>query len=60
MARGKHLSLEEARKQGLLKQFAAEHPDEGDEEAFDRLLEAMASGTPKPVSGTSGEDRSED
>jgi hypothetical protein len=44
MARGKHLSLEEARKQRKLKQFAKEHPAEGDEELFDSLLNAMAKG----------------
>lgn len=42
MSRGKHLSLEEARKQGLLDQFAKEHPNEADAERFERLLEAMA------------------
>jgi len=46
MARGKHLSLEEARKQGNLKQFAKEHPSEGDKDRFDRLFEAMAAGEP--------------
>ncbi|NQU62056.1 MAG: hypothetical protein HQ512_13070 [Rhodospirillales bacterium] len=42
MARGKYLSLEEARKAGKLKQFAKEHPSQGDGELFDRLLENMA------------------
>lgn len=42
MALGKYLSLEEARKRGLLKRFAKEHPSESDEELFDRLLDAMA------------------
>lgn len=41
MARGKYLSLEEARKSGKLKQFAKEHPCAGDGEKFDRLLDAM-------------------
>ena len=34
MARGKHLSLEEARKEGMLDRFAKEHPAEGDEALF--------------------------
>ncbi len=49
MSRGKHLSLEEARKKGLLEQFAKEHPNEADAERFERLLEAMAKGE-KPKS----------
>ncbi len=44
MLRGKHLSLEEARKEGLLDQFAMKHPNETDAERFDRLMKAMASG----------------
>ncbi len=46
MARGKYLSLEEARKSGKLDRFCKEHPSEGDEELFDRLLDAMAHGEP--------------
>jgi hypothetical protein len=46
MARGKHLSLEEARRKGLLKQFAKENPLEGDMDCFNRLLDAMAKGEP--------------
>lgn len=42
MARGKYLSLEEAREQHKLERFCREHPSEGDREAFDRLLDAMA------------------
>ena len=42
MSRGKFLSLEEARKQKQLDRFCKEHPSEGDEEKFDRLLDAMA------------------
>ncbi len=42
MARGKYLSLEEARKADQLKQFAKEHPSEGDEKQFDRVFEKMA------------------
>ena len=44
MSRGKHLSLEEARKDGNLKQFAKEHPSKGKKGKFDRLLDAMAKG----------------
>ena len=42
MARGKYLSLHEARKSGKLKQFAKEHPSKGDERAFNELFERMA------------------
>ena len=49
MARGQYLSLEEARRMGLLNQFCKEHPSEGDEEAFDNLLDAMAK--PKKTEG---------
>jgi hypothetical protein len=41
MARGKYLSLEEARKEGKLDQFAKEHPAIGDGMMFDSLLERM-------------------
>ena len=51
MARGKYLSLEEARKLGKLGRFCKEHPSEGDKEAFDRLMDAMA----KPKSSEEGE-----
>ena len=60
MSRGKHLSLEEARKKGLLDQFAKEHEAEADQERFDRLLKAMASGKKQSKAGTSDEDASED
>ena len=46
MARGKYLSLEEARKSGKLDRFCKEHPSVGDGERFDRLLDAMARGGP--------------
>ncbi len=46
MSRGKHLSLEEARQDKLLKQFVKEHPSEGDEKSFDKLLSSMAGGSP--------------
>lgn len=56
MARGKHLSLEEARKRGKLGQFAKEHPATGSKRKFDRLFRAMASGKPPKGSRTSGAD----
>ena len=60
MARGKYLSLEEARRDKQIKQFAKEHPSEGDEAAFDRLLDAMASGKPSAANQTSVPETSED
>ena len=50
MARGKYLSLEEARKAGQLEQFAKEHPSEGDEKQFDRVFERMAKAEQKKAS----------
>lgn len=44
MSRGKHLSLEEARRLNQLEQFCKEHESVGDESAFDQLLNAMAAG----------------
>lgn len=49
MSRGKHLSLEEARKDGLLDQFAKENPNEVDAERFETLVYAMATQKPKTV-----------
>ena len=50
MARGKYLSLEEARtgatKGATINRFAKEHPSEGDEKEFDELLDRMAKGKP--------------
>ena len=46
MARGKYLSLDEARRMGRLDQFCKEHPSYGDKKIFDRALEAMAAGKP--------------
>ena len=46
MSRGKHLSLEEARRSDKLNCFAKEHPCVGDQERFDRLLDAMVRGEP--------------
>lgn len=44
MSRGKHLSLEEARQQDKLAQFAKEHPSEAERERFTALLDAMSRG----------------
>ena len=46
MARGKYLSLEEARKLKRLDRFCKEHPSEADKEAFESLLDAMTMGEP--------------
>lgn len=43
MARGKYLSLEEARRFGQLHQFAKEHPSTGDAHAFETLFQWMVS-----------------
>ena len=49
MSRGKHLSLEEARRSGQLDQFAKEHPIEDvhpqARQRFKGVLDAMAKGT---------------
>ena len=60
MARGKYLSLEEARKDGTIKRFCKEHPSKGDMDAFDRLFNAMASGKPPEEDQTSNAETSED
>jgi len=44
VAIGKYLSLEEARKKGLLKRFIKEHPSRGDMKLLDKLLDRMAKG----------------
>jgi len=59
MATGKYLSLEEARRKGLLKRFAKEHPSEGDAQLFDRLLGAMTK-TPPATPGTLKAETSDD
>ena len=46
MAIGKYISLEEAQKQKKLGRFCKEHPTEGDEKAFDDLLDRMAKNLP--------------
>ncbi len=60
MARGKYLSLEEARKGGTIKQFCKEHPSKGDKKAFEKLFDAMASGKPPEEDQTSSAETSED
>lgn len=47
MSIGKHISLEEARKQQLLERFANAHPSEADKRKFDQLLDRMAKKKPK-------------
>jgi len=49
MSIGKYLSLEEARKQDKLKRFIKEHPSEGDERTFDKLLGRMVKSKKKPA-----------
>lgn len=46
MARGKYLSLEEARKSSNLDQFCKEHPSQADAPRFEKLLDAMCHGEP--------------
>ncbi len=45
MARGKYLSLEEARKRELLDRFCEEHPSTADERRFWALMDAMTRGS---------------
>lgn len=59
MARGKYLSLEEARKTGRVSQFAKEHPSEADKARFDALLTAMSK-SPKAGQKTSASEPSDD
>ena len=42
MARGKYLSLEEARKAGQIDQFCKEHPSKGDWNQFDAMMDWFA------------------
>lgn len=44
MSRGKHLSLEEARRTGQLDRFCREHATKADRKRFEALLEAMSLG----------------
>ena len=46
MSRGRHLSLEEARKAEKLERFAKEHPSKGSWERFDKGLAAMTDSDP--------------
>ena len=46
MGRRKYLSLEEARRSGLIDQFCKEHPSTGDWDKFNHLFNAMARGEP--------------
>lgn len=41
MARGKYLSLEDARKMKRLDRFCKEHPSQGDERRFDAILDCV-------------------
>ena len=50
MARGKYLSLEEARKAGQLNQFAKEHPSKGDWNQFDAMMDSFAGSETKSSS----------
>ncbi len=52
MATGKYLSLEEARKKGLLDRFCKEHQTTGNKRQFTDLLDAMAK-TPSKAGQTS-------
>jgi hypothetical protein len=54
MSRGKYLSLPEARKKKQLKQFAKEHPSEGDSDKLEKLIGAMSK-TPESDGQTSKE-----
>ena len=44
MARGKYLSLEEARRTGQLERFCKEHPTKAERKRFFALLDAMTQG----------------
>ncbi len=50
MSIGRHLSLEEARKNNKLKRFIKEHSSKGNEKNFDEVLRRMAHS--KPSKGT--------
>lgn len=61
MARGKYLSFEEARRLGKLKEFAKQHPGEGDTDLWERLLRSMANvKTPAAGDQASSRDESDD
>ena len=42
MARGKYLSLEEARRSGKIERFCKEHPTKGDWNQFDAMMDSFA------------------
>ena len=42
MARGRYLSLEEARRSGKIEQFCKEHPSKGDWNVFDAMMDWFA------------------
>ena len=46
MARGRYLSLKEARQLDKVGQFAKEHPSTGDKDEFDAMLQAIAEDKP--------------
>jgi hypothetical protein len=48
MVHGKYLSLEEARKQGKLGQFARDQATTGDKRRFDKLFEAVVGSVRMP------------
>lgn len=54
MARGKYLSLEEARKAGQIDRFCKEHPSNAEGDRFERLLDAMCHGEPPRSSKAAG------
>lgn len=56
----KYLDLEEARRDGKLAQFIRERRTAGDKTRFDKLLRAMAEGTPPTKGRTSKAETSED
>lgn len=60
MSRGRHLSLEEARRTGQLDRYAKEHPATGDRDRFNALLKAMTSGKKPPAAGKADEALPED
>ena len=60
MSRGKHLSLEEARRSGQLDRYAKEHPAIGDADKFNRVLKAMTAGKKPKAAGKEDEAASED
>jgi len=47
MSHGKYFSLDEARKTSDFKRFSQEHPSQGNENLFWRLLKAMIQGKPR-------------